>query len=769
VTQVLSKTSIKAFSITLLFFFSSIGGSILISTASAAPNSAAPQAATPLSLQEANWAYPNGNQFNHDYNPQNQINSSNAQYLGLAWLFPLPGHPTSLLNVGGNTGVDTAPLIINGTIYVVTQADQAFALNAANGNVLWQDILPIYPNSTIGKGIGALSLHLHDGNEQFTTKLFGNTPTWWISADDWKVYAINALNGKYELNFSVFDGVKTVAGNNPGSQYHGTGSTGILVDQNKGIIITSIISTNQGDSGRCFYRGWNILVTPPQLMWTAFCTPPQPGGNLPADPNWEVNQVNSMKGAEIFYAGPAWNAGGGPMPSTTAVYLKALSPSALYATLYNDWGYVNQSPLCQSYSSGASTGSTGAGWGGAWLFGTGPTAGMAFVNTNNKDPYAGPCTPGPDLWSAAVLALNVTTGQWIWGFQANAHELWDYDCSWWQALGNETVNGVNTQVMWKTCKAGYLFELNAVTGQLIWAWTPPVSIEPRCPYCFMLDPLNRTQMTQPFFNPNQLDPNVGTLCTPCTFSFESESAYSPPLNYIYVVSQNVPGLWFYQPFNTTNYHTSGGTRIIPVPAVTRLSGTNSTVEAVDAATGKMAWSHFLPTQGYRGGVMVSGNVLFLTQPSGDLVMLNAKTGALIKDYYIGGPLNTLSTIGATIGGQMELILPMSLGTGTWGTTVPGDIVALTLQNVGATNTVTIATTTTATTTLGGATTTITTGGAGSTVTTTVATTVATTIISTVSGTGGGANSSVLYGVASVAVIFIIATGYLAMRGRKPAS
>jgi hypothetical protein len=33
----------------------------------------------------------------------------------------------------------------------------------------------------------------------------------------------------------------------------------------------------------------------------------------------------------------------------------------------------------------------------------------------------------------------------------------------------------------------------------------------------------------------------------------------------------------------------------------------------------------------------------------------------------------------------------------------------------------------------------------------------------------GVSSTALYGVAAVAVIFIIATGYLAMRGRKPAS
>jgi glucose dehydrogenase len=738
----MTKISIKAFSISLLFFFSSIGASVLLSPASASPNSPAALAATPLTQLQANWAFANGDQFNSDYNPQNIINSSNAQYLGLSWLFPLPTHPTALLTVTGGLGVDTAPLIINGTIYAVTQYDQAFALNAANGNVLWTVVLPITANSTAGKGVGAVSLHLHDGNEQFTTKLFNHTPTWWISANDWKVYALNALTGAYELNFTVFAGINTVAGNGPNSVYHGIGSTNVLIDENKGIAITSIISTNVGDSGRCFFRGWNILVTPPQLIWTSFCTPPQPQGNLPVDPSWDINQVNSMKGAQIFYPGPAYN-GGGPIPGTAVVDLKKLSPSVLNSTLYDDWGYVNQTPECKAYSGGQTTGSTAAGWGAPWLLGTGPTAGLAFLNTNNKDPYAGPCTPGPALWAAAIMALNETSGQWVWGFQSAAHEIWDYDCSWWQGLGNETVNGVNTQVLWKTCKAGYLFELNAQTGSMIWAWTPPLSIENRCPYCYMLNPLNRTEMTRPFFNPS-LQP---TICTPCTFAIESEGAYNPALNYIFLASINYPALWNYVPPNSTNYHTNGFTFSQPIPGYKTNTGPqdNATVEAVNAATGQMVWSHFIPAQGYRGGMITSGNIVYLTLSSGDLMMLNAKTGDLVKDYYIGGPLNVHASIGATAGGQMMVVLPITAGLVSWGTGVPGDLVALTLQNVppGTTNTITTSVTV-----------------SGPAATTTSVTTV------TAAGTGG-VDATTAYGIAAVAVIFIIATGYLAMRGRKP--
>ena len=779
-TKVISKNSIAAISISLIFLSSSIAAPAAIASKNSSP---APLAASALSQLQANWAASDGNQFNQNYNPQTLINSSNAQYLGLNWLFPLPTHPTALVSVAGGLGVDTAPLIINGTIYATTQFDQVFALNAANGNVLWTDVLPITPNSTQGLGIGGLILHLHNGAQQFTTKLFGNTPTYWIAANDQKVYAINALNGKYELNFSMFGGINTIAGNNPGSIYLGL-SPNILVDQNKGIVITSIGSPSSPATGRCFYRGWNVLVTPPQLMWTTFCTPPQPGGNLPVDPNWTVNQVKSMKGAQIFYPGPAYN-GGGYIPGTAVVDLKTLSAAQLNSTLYDDWGYINQSPACIAHTGGSSTGGTAAGWGAPWLLGTGPTAGLAFVNTNNRDPYNSPCIPGPNLWSAAILALNETTGAWVWGFQSAAHEVWDYDCSWWQALGNETVNGVNTQVLWKTCKNGYLYELNAVNGNLIWAWEPPQNILPRCPYCYMLNPLNRTDMTEPYFNPSALGAGQGTLMYPSEYAgFENEGAYSPALNYLFVASQNVPLLAYYVAPNSTNYKTNSGMAFFPPPGATALSGSqnNSTVIAVNAATGQLVWTHFVPTQGYRGGLTTSGNIVFVTLSSGDLLMLNAQTGALIKDYYIGGPLNVLPSIGATVSGQMQVIVPITAGLVSWGTGVPGDLVAFTLQNVPPPTTTTATATTTATTTAPGQTITTTIGG--QTITTTVGGQVITTTIGgqTVTATVGGGSGTVtvtstaagtgvdtttLYGVAAVAVILAISTGYLAMRGRKP--
>ncbi len=752
-TKVSRKQSIKAFSISLLFLFSSIGASVLINPAAAAPNSPASAAASPLTAQQANWEYSDGNQFAQDYNPQTQINSTNAQNLGISWLAPMPGYPAALQSVQTTrSGVDTTPLIINGTVYAVTQEGQVIALNAATGNQLWTDILPILPNATLGKNVASLNLHFHQGEVAFTTANFGwnagGTSTYWMSAPNQVIYAINALTGKYEMNFTYYHGTSDVLGNSPTSIYAGL-SSNVAIDQQRGVLITSMTSTSDANAARCFFDGWNIKVDPPTLLWTSYCSPPQPNSNVPLNPNWSMQQVNNMTGAQIFYPGPAYNVGGS-IPGSAVVDLKTLSAAQLNATLYNDWGQSNQSPACAAANGGQSSGGVGQGWGGSWVIDS--KTGMAYLNTGNRGPYVGPCNPGPDLWQASVLALNDQTGQWVWGFQTSAHDEWDYDCSWYQGLANETISGVSTEVLLKTCKNGYMYELNAATGKMIWAWTPPSTILPRCQYCYMLNPLNQSQMTIDWAAPN----DANYIMNPSDLAgFESTASYDPVTNMIYVASHNVPVLAQMVHINQSNYGKTNGMNFIGGQP-NKSYADNATIEAVNAATGQMVWSHFIPTTGFRGGLMSSGNVVYAPVVSGDLLALNAQSGAVIKDMFIGAPMDVVPSIGATASGTEEVILTVGSGS-FFGPTVPGDIVALQLQATPTPNTIT----STATTTLPGQTVT-------STATTTVSGTGSVTTV-TASGTSSGVSTTTVYGIAAVAVIFIIATGYLAMRGRKPAS
>jgi glucose dehydrogenase len=820
--KTLSNTSIRAIAFSFLFLISGIGGSLLIQSVAATPNSAAPlaaniAAATPLSQAEANWEFPNGNAFNQDYNPQHQINASVANYLGLAWLYPLPSMPNALIPASafGAPGVGMQVLIVNGTAFADTNFDTVIAFNVANGNVLWTYNTPLTVNESIpgaggicfgGACGGFLVMHHHDGNEWFTTANMGPAikgPTLWYIAADRKVFALNALTGKPELNFSSYTGRNMVPGNGKGTTYHSVGASDIIIDQKRGIVVTSMDAEISADNGRGFFAGWNLNVNPPTLAWLSFTTPPQPGGNVPLDPAWDIHQIaNISKEATTFFPGKGATNGyttaaelkGGVMMNTNdaiVINWKTMSPTQLNATLYNDWGQVNQSPQCQAITGGGSTGSTGAAWGGPWVMGSGPTDGIAYVGTNNKDPFVGPCNPGPNLWSASVFALNTTNGHWIWAFQTTTHDVWDYDCSWWQATGNVTISGVITPVIFKTCKNGFLYELNALTGHLIWAWSPPTNIIPRCAICWPMDPTNKTQTSIDFptaLNTFKTQPTTGAqppfLQFPSELAgFEDEQSFNPSSQTLFVASHIVPYYMFYDGLNSSTYFTYTGEHGTPINTGTcancAASNNNSTIWSIDAVTGNINWHYLIPLQGFRGAVTLTGGMVLSTLSSGDLLMLNQKDGSLVRDYYVGAPMDVAASVGAAANGQVYIVMPVGTCSAeavvTCPGTTPGNIVALTLTTppppAPIATTVTSVSTTTAvsvsTTTAAGQVTTITTTAPGGGVTT-ITTTLpggATTITSTT--TGGGVDPTTLYGVAAVAVIFIIATGFLAVRGRKP--
>ena len=449
----------------------------------------------------------------------------------------------------------------------------------------------------------------------------------------------------------------------------------------------------------------------------------------------------------------------------------------------------------------------GVGWGGAWILGSGPTAGMFFGNTGNRGAYSGDCQPGPDLWISSVLAFNEATGALIWGFQTMAHDPYDWDCSWWQATGNETISGVQTPVIFKTCKDGILFELNALTGSLIWSWIPSHSMVPRGPMSYPFNPLNQTLMDSYFCGQD--------IVVPCVYAptasggYENTGVFNPATNNVYLISQTAAGcsqLVLPTSANSlTESSDSGGCPaglFPPQIANSSVEDVNVTAADIDAATGKcldldpsgkpcaMTWSYFQAVQGFRGGLVSTGGTVIIPEAAGYILVLNALTGAVIKNIYIGGLLDVTPSIGATAAGQEEVIFPIGGGLGG---SLPGDIVALKLNippsvtltatstsTATATSTATVASATTvtigtSTVTVGaGQTSTITQSGTVTTVTgptTTVAATT-TTVTSTATSTSTsstGVNSTTLYGIAAVAVIFIVATGYLAMRGRKPAS
>lgn len=85
-----------------------------------------------LQAQEdnVNWRYYGNDLANTRFQNIDQITTSNASQLQVAWVFHT--HVK-----GSTTAMEGTPIVINGVMYVTTGQDDVFALNAANGTQLW--------------------------------------------------------------------------------------------------------------------------------------------------------------------------------------------------------------------------------------------------------------------------------------------------------------------------------------------------------------------------------------------------------------------------------------------------------------------------------------------------------------------------------------------------------------------------------------------------------------------------------------------------------
>jgi outer membrane protein assembly factor BamB len=599
----------------------------------------------------ANWTGPENNfPLNWSYDNQTVINSQNVNQLQVKWTFPVPSAPPG--QITSAEGVMVTPLIYKGIIYGVTNWHRLYALNAENGDVIWYVDLPLMDNYSLylqPSVPGPLGIPLGHYHSIFLTTELWNEPLIWVVSNSYQVFALKATTGDIVVNFNPFisDRLTGISGS---YGLYDEDTPNILVDQQHGVLMFSPSVTEGDSAGRGFIEAWNITTTTPKFMWRTYIIPPQDG----SDPDWSLDSVMNMSHAYIFNG-------------SAAIDLKTLPQAQLSQMLVGDWGNFGFNGT-RSFAGGS------AAWGGAWAIDE--QTGMAYIGTNAPGPdWNATYRPGPDLWSGSVLALNITSGKVIWGFQAIPHALGDLDCSWNVMLANETINGQSTPVVYKGCKDGYIFALNALTGAMLWFLKPPsIDYENVAP----LNPLNATQMDK--VNWDGYPSTAPIVQNPAdTGALESDLAFDPVKNLVFAATYNDPKNFTYSdvgppktPENATAWEFSWGVRILTIQPV---QTQNTTIYAIDAANGQIRWSYTIQNTPYRGGLTVSGGVVYVSTLDGTLRMLDEDTGRLLSSKVIGGSLLEQPSLGDDANGAMTLVLT-DMGSSRWGPPFPGFIEAL---------------------------------------------------------------------------------------------
>jgi quinohemoprotein ethanol dehydrogenase len=274
-----------------------------------------------------------------------------------------------------------------------------------------------------------------------------------------------------------------------------------------------------------------------------------------------------------------------------------------------------------------------------------PDLGMLYFTTGNAGPdYDGEMRPGDNLFSASFVALDYKTGQYKWHFQQVHHDIWDFDAPSPTVLFEQTYGGVQRKGIYQAGKTGWVYYLDRTNGQpLIGIDEKPVPQEPR----------NATAATQPYpvgdpfmdQCPEALPafPLMGCIFTPFwdipvllrpTGSGGSEwspSAYSPQTGYSYVFAGQTDSTLAmrYLPFEHGKTYSLGAS----VPALG--ASIKSTFTAIDSRTNKIAWQQVNDGEQSYGALATAGGLVFKGQVDGNLVAVDATSGAELWRFQTG--------------------------------------------------------------------------------------------------------------------------------------
>jgi len=162
-------------------------------------------------LPRAGWLKNGGNLFNQNHSPLTQINRETVANVKGVWRTHLNGSGVATKYSG-----EAQPVVHNGVIYIVTGADDVFALGVKTGGILWSHKAALPDNiSTVCCGWTSRGVAIGDGRiyvGQLDGRLVAldertGEPAWSIQAERWQNgYTITAAplyyNGMVIVGFS---------------------------------------------------------------------------------------------------------------------------------------------------------------------------------------------------------------------------------------------------------------------------------------------------------------------------------------------------------------------------------------------------------------------------------------------------------------------------------------------------------------------------------------------------------------------------------------
>ena len=284
-----------------------------------------------------------------------------------------------------------------------------------------------------------------------------------------------------------------------------------------------------------------------------------------------------------------------------------------------------------------------------WKYGGGGTVwdsivydselGLLFIGVGN----GGPWNPrirsprgGDNLFTCSIVALRPETGEYVWHYQENPDEAWDYDSDGQMILADLTIAGEARKVLLHAPKNGIFYVLDRATGALISAapythitWASGVDMKTG-------RPVETALARYPGRNPELIVPG------PLGAHSWQPMSYSPITGLVYIPIQDA-GF----PYKSdADFHTKtlgfdvgidfAAAGMPQDPAIKKaiMNSVRGRLVAWDPIRQKQAWDVDRPEAWNGGVVSTAGNLVFEGTAKGNFEAYRADTGARVWSYAI---------------------------------------------------------------------------------------------------------------------------------------
>jgi len=277
--------------------------------------------------------------------------------------------------------------------------------------------------------------------------------------------------------------------------------------------------------------------------------------------------------------------------------------------------------------------------GGASVWVTGsydPDLDLTYWGIGNAGPdYNGDVRLGDNLYTSSVVALDADTGTLKWHYQFSPHDEFDYDAVQVPVLADMPWNGSARKVMMWANRNGFFYVLDRGTGQFLLG-KPFVRVN----WADGFDANGRPRRV-----PGQVPTAEGTLIYPGNQGGTNwyNPSFSPRTGLFYIPTWvNYSSIYIKRPGEFAEGRGFGGgmARATTPPGLragfrTEEEGYGA-VRAIDPHTGDLKWEYKMTEFTEAGILTTASDLVFTGGREGYFIALNARTGALLWRFTVGG-------------------------------------------------------------------------------------------------------------------------------------